>query len=419
MGRGVRGLACILLLVYLVPAGAQSSADAWSNGTRAFELGDYSTALTFFESARDAGQRGPAVHYNIGVAQYKLGQYQRSRHTFELIAKQYPKFLALSEYNLGLIADRQGNTDTARKHFQNAYDLSANDETLSALSATMLARTESAPEPSPGWFGAMGMRAGYDDNVALRDELGLPAGTTAESPMADIYGSFEKPFTNRGDFRFDVSLYAVRYFDIDEFDQNVIRAGVAYDHDFGQWRTRVAANAAYGTLGGDGFDETGSLSFRLDRRLTQSSSLGIRFRYDDVSAVETIFSGIEGSRQRLDAHYRWNFENRSLFINVQVETNDRSDPSVSPSRNKVGIDYRFSPMDGWGYEFGAEYRSSDYDDLVPARTEDLVTLRAGISKMLNQNWQFLAAYVYAENDSSDSTFAYDRNLLTLAFMRFF
>jgi len=54
MGHGVRGLACILLLVYLVPAGAQSSADAWSNGTRAFELGDYSTALTFFESARDS-----------------------------------------------------------------------------------------------------------------------------------------------------------------------------------------------------------------------------------------------------------------------------------------------------------------------------------------------------------------------------
>jgi hypothetical protein len=419
MGHGVRGLACIFLLVYLVPAGAQSSADAWSNGTRAFELGDYSTALTFFESARDAGQRGPAVHYNIGVSQYKLGQYQRSRHTFELIAKQYPKFLALSEYNLGLIANRQGNTDPARKHFQNAYDLSANDETLSALSATMLARTEPGAKPSPDWFGAIGMRAGYDDNVALRDELGLPVGTTAESPMTDVYGSLEKPFTDKGDFRFDVSLYAVRYFDIDEFDQNAIRAGVAYDHDFGQWRTRVAAYAAYGTLGGDGFDETGSLSFRLDRRLTQSSSLGIRFRYDDVSAAETIFSGIEGSRQRLDAHYRWYAENRSLFINVQVETNDRSDPSVSSSRSKVGIDYRFSPLDGWGYEFGAEYRSSDYDDLIPARTEDLVTLRAGISRMLSQNWQVLAAYLYANNDSSDSTFTYDRNLMTLALMRMF
>jgi len=39
--------------------------------------------------------------------------------------------------------------------------------------------------------------------------------------------------------------------------------------------------------------------------------------------------------------------------------------------------------------------------------------------MLGQNWQVLAAYLYAENDSSDSTFVYDRNLLTLAFMRFF
>lgn len=415
----VRRLAGILLLVYLVPAGAQTSADAWSSGSQAFEQGDFSTALIFFESAREAGQTGPAVHYNIGVSQYKLGQYDKSRHTFEMIAKRYPKFLALSEYNLGLIAEKQGYRKTALKHFQTAYDLSADDETLSALSATMLARTGPDSEPAPGWYGVIGMRAGYDDNVALRDELGLPAGTTAESPMADIYGSLEKPFTDNGDFRFDASVYAVRYFDLEEFDQNAIQAGVAYDHDFGQWRTRVAAIAAYGTLGGDGFDQTGNLSFRLDRRLTQSSSIGIRFRYDDVSAAETIFSGIEGLRQRLDVNYRWYFDDRSLFVNVQVEKNDRSDPGVSPSRNKIGFNYRFSPMDGWGYEFGAEYRSSDYDDLVPARTEDLVTLRAGVTRMLTQNWQILAAYRYAENESSDTTFAYERNVMTLAVMRLF
>ena len=76
-------------------------------------------------------------------------------------------------------------------------------------------------------------------------------------------------------------------------------------------------------------------------------------------------------------------------------------------------------MNGWGYEVGAEYRNSDYDDLNPKRTEDLISLRAGITKMLTQDWQLLVEYLYADNDSSDSTFSYQRNRLTVAMMRMF
>jgi len=67
----------------------------------------------------------------------------------------------------------------------------------------------------------------------------------------------------------------------------------------------------------------------------------------------------------------------------------------------------------------AEYRSSDYDDLAPVRTEDLITLRAGLTRMLNENWQILAEYLYSDNDSSDSTFSYERNRITLTLMRVF
>ena len=237
--------------------------------------------------------------------------------------------------------------------------------------------------------------------------------------MADFYGSLGVPFTNKGEFRIDASLYAVRYFDIDEFDQNAIRVGVLYDHDYGQWRARAGVHAGYGTLGGDGFDETGSLSIRLDRRLTPSSSFGIRYRYDDISAAESLFSGIEGSRQRIDARYRWYSGDRLLLVSLQFESNDRTDPGVSPTRNRLGFDYRFTPLNGWGYEAGAEFRRSDYDDLAPVRTEDLITLRAGITRTLGQNWRMLAAYFYSDNDSSDSAFTYDRNRITLAMMRNF
>ncbi len=415
----VRVLTGVLLFALLAPAGAASSDDSWRSGTRAFEQHDYEKALLIFESARDAGQRGPAVHYNIGVSEYKLGRYREAGKTFELIKNRFPEFVALAEYNLGLVALKLNRNNDARQHFRRSYDLSTDDETLRTLSATMLARTEPAAEVDSNWFGAIGFRAGYDDNVALRDDLGLPLGTTAESPMADFYGSLGVPFTDKGEFRIDASLYAVRYFDLDEFDQNAIRVGVLYDHDYGQWRARAGVHAGYGTLGGDGFDETGSLSIRLDRRLTPSSSFGIRYRYDDISAAESLFSGIEGSRQRFGARYRWYSGDRSLLVSLQFESNDRTDPGVSPTRNRLGFDYRFTPLNGWGYEAGAEFRRSDYDDLALVRTEDLITLRAGITRTLGQNWRMLAAYFYSDNGSSDSAFTYDRNRIALALTRFF
>ena len=56
---------------------------------------------------------------------------------------------------------------------------------------------------------------------------------------------------------------------------------------------------------------------------------------------------------------------------------------------------------------------------ITARTEDLVTLKAGITRMLNENWLMLVEYYYSDNDSSDSTFSYDRNRITLSLIRTF
>jgi len=409
----------ILLVALLVPAAALASDDSWQLGLRAFNENDYESALVFFESARDEGQRGPAVHYNIAVCQYKLEQLHDSRRTFELIANQYPKMRGLAEYNLGLIATKLGDADAARQHFRDSYAHSEGNANLRVLSTTMFAETEPATEPLTDWYGAVGFRAGFDDNVVLRDDLGLPAGTTSESPMADLYGSLDVPFLDSGHLWLHGDLYAIRYLDIDEFDQNSVRVGATYDRRYGAWRARAGVFASYGTLGGDGFDKNGSLSVRLDRRLSETSTLGVRYRYDDVSAAESIFDGIDGSRQRFDIRYRWNAGARSFVANARIETNDRADPGVSPDRMSLGFDYRFAPASGFGYEAGAEFRSSDYDDLDPSRSEDLLTLRAAITRMLNEDWQVLAEILYADNDSSDSIFAYDRNRLTIAVLRTF
>ena len=409
-------LACVIFLAHGAPACAENP---WGQGKEAFERSDYISALGFFESAREAGQSGPAVHYNIGVCQYKLAHYSDAEVTFALIARQYPRMRGLADYNLGLIEMKRDRADSARLHFLSAYELSADDEKLRTLSANMLLRADAIIEAPAYWLGSFGFRAGYDDNVALRDDLGLPAGTTLDSPMADVFVSLRGPFRDSSHLRLDAAVYAVTYLDIHDFDQNALSLGAVYDWTLGAWRTEAGLYAGYGTLGGDGFDRTGSGSISASRRLTPQSRISIRYRYDDVSAEGSVFSGIDGSRQRLDTRYRWSRQRQNLALRYTYETNDRSDPGVSPDRHDVRVDFRYESDGGLGYEAGGQLRSSEYKSLTPIRSEDLVTIYIGVTKNFRSNWQVLGQFRYSDNDSSDAQFSYQRKVFTIGMLKNF
>jgi tetratricopeptide (TPR) repeat protein len=409
-------LACV---IFLAPGTAAFAEDPWQLGKQAFERAEYSAALEYFESAREAGQAGPAVHYNIGVCQYKLARYPDSRETFSFIARQFPGMRGLAEYNLGLVERKLGDTRAAQQHFLAASELSDDDETLRTLSTNMLLRTDTGLEPSAYWVGSFGFRVGYDDNVALRDDLGLPVGTTTDSPMADAYVSLLGPFREDGHLHLDAAVYVLTYFDIHDFDQNALSLGAIYDWNMGGWRAEAGLYAGYGTLGGDGFDNTASGSIRISRYLSPESHFSIRYRYDEVGAESAIFSVIEGSRQRLDGRYRWSRQRRHLSLRYIYETNDRLDPSVSPDRHDVRIDFRYDPESGLGYEVGGQLRSSEHDRLAAGRSEDLFLAYVGIKKNFWSNWQIQGRFQYSENDSSDPQFSYERTVITIGILKNF
>jgi len=367
--------------------------------------------------ARDAGQQGPAVHYNIAVCQFELGRYEHALSTFEYIAENYPNMRGLAEYNMGLAERRLGNEGEARQHFITAWDLSADDEKLRSLSAAML--EELQPEEPSNWYGAFALRLGHDDNVALRDSLGLPAGVTSESPMVDVFASLSGSPRGFAGLTLDGSVYAIAYADADDFDQSEFRIGGLYTWSPRHWWLETGAHFVYGTLGGSGFEREIALSARAVRYIDNDSSIDAQFRYDDIDEVDADFAGIAGSRQRLDLRYRRDLASHSFILRYGIETNDRLDPGVSPSRNRIHADYRFQPASGWGVEAGISYRTSDYDDLETPRTEDLTTITAALTRTVADVWLFALQYQYSDNASNDPDFSYDRNLITLGMLRTF
>lgn len=419
MKRPAWAFSPLLLLFVLSAALYAAPADEWESGSQAFESGDYASALLFFEMARDAGQDGPAVHYNIAVSQFKLRRYEAAGRTFALIARRYPSMRGLAEYNLGLVAQRLGDIAGARAHFLRAYEASPDDRTIRVLASRRLRESEPEVRTASRWTGAVGIRAGNDDNVTLRDQALSPDGTAGDSPMADLFASVRGPWTGRNGFRLEGDAYLVKYVDADAFDQSEIGGGVFYDWRSGDWRFQVGIRAGAGWLGGDAFDRKAGVNGRVVRYIGSGALVDLRYTYDDVTDADARFAGIEGLRRQLDARYRWYRDGHRVQLRYWLETNDRLDPGVSPDRDRFGIDYRFQPEAGLGYEAGVDLRTSDYAELETPREEDLLTFRAGLSYTFRNNSQVLAEFREWENDSTDEAFSYDRAQITLGFLKIF
>ena len=410
--------ALLLCLIFASSAFAQV-ADDWASGQQAFAAGDYESALLYFEMARDAGQSGVAVHYNIAACQFKLGRFAAASTTFRYIADNYPRMRGLAEYNLGLVERRLGNTRAAQEHFLRAWELSPDDDRIRALAIAMLDDVVPPAEEPQRWFGSFGLRAGHDDNVALRDSLGLPAGVTAESPMADLFVALRGAPAFFGGFMLDTSAYAVAYPDADDFDQSEFRLGGLYVWRPGEWRLEGSAHYVYGTLGGSGFEREIALGARAVRYLGDDAALDFRYRYDDIEEDDPLFAGIAGTRQRIDLRYRWYRGDHTVILRLGAENNDRLDAGVSPSRSRFQADYLYQPSDDWGFEAGFGFRSSDYDDLEIPRSEDLASVSAALTRTVAGVWLFALQFQYSENDSDDPVFSYERNLITLGVLRTF
>lgn len=418
-GGGLRAPWLALPLLALAGLAHAADADNWAAGQQAFGDGEYDSALLYFRSARDAGLDSPAVHYNIAVSQFKLGRYHDAAQTFALIERHFPKMRGLAAYNRGLVARRLGNMADARVHFLRAYELSPHDRKLRVLSSRRLREIGPATRGASRWSGAVGVRAGQDDNVALRDEAGLPVGTTAESPVVDLFAMIRGPSDGRSGFRLDGSAYLVRYFDAVEFDQSNVRGGLLYDWRPGGWRMQIGAHLSAGTLGGDAFDRKAGLDALATRYLGDKTSVTLRYVHDDVSDADSRFAGIAGTRRQLEGRYRWYGDGHRLRVLAGLEVNDRSDPGVSPDRRRFGIRYDYQTETAIGYGAAIELRNSEYDELATPREEDLLTFSVGATCKLPSEWLFLLEFRRSDNDSTDAVFSYDRSQLTFGIMKLF
>lgn len=423
MRRTVALLAGVLVALSWVtgtPAAEVSEAADFAAGSRAFESGDWDGALGHFRRAREAGMEGPAVWYNIGVCQYRLGRYQDAVDTFRSIIDRFPAMAALAEYNAGLALAKQERSAEAAAAFARAAD--GGDLRVVRLARAMLDRMApqhaAAPSSPVGWTGFLDVSAGHDDNVALLDDSVLPAGESTDSAFAQVFGQLSSPSKAAG-LHAAASAYLVRYPDADRFDQNVVRLGTSWRWSWRDIRFDAGPHYSRSTLDGEGFEQRFGAALALARAFGRDTRLTARLVIEETGELESRFDFVDGSRRMLELRLEHYLGPGRLLLGYELSVDDRASPSVSPTRNEFLAGYRHSIGDLWSFAAAAAFRSSRYEDLETARDEDRTELSLTVTRDFLSDWQVTGQFRLSENDSNIDGFSYDRNRLAIGVNRVF
>jgi tetratricopeptide (TPR) repeat protein len=395
-------LACLAFAASRSPA---QDGGTFSSATAAFAAGDYQQALTLFEAARDEGVDGPAIQYNIGVCQYRVGAYAAAATTFTALRDRFPAFAAVADYNQGLALLALAERDAARAAFERAQR--SEDETLRSLAALALASLTRAPAPPPArWVGVFETAVGHDDNVALVDELTLPTSASASSAFEELLGYAGYRFGPDARARVGASGYVVRYADAPQFDQAVLRIDAALAWPMGTWHLEAGSHLGRTELDGDGFERSLGFDLRAARPLTTGLAFEARFAYDDIDAASSRFAAIGGTRERLRVGLDNRGDRHRFRIGYELETNDRAAGSVSPERQRLVAQLEHSLGARWSVEATLARRASRYDELATPREERLTESAAAARRRLPRGWVVSAEYRLADNHSSAPEFSY-------------
>ncbi|HEY8518795.1 MAG TPA: tetratricopeptide repeat protein [Gammaproteobacteria bacterium] len=387
-----------------VYAQASASGDTFRDAEARFAAGDYRGALELFETARAAGNDGPAIHYNIGVCQYRIGEYAAAAATFRLLGERFPEMRDIADYNLGLALLAQGREAEAAEAFARAA--ASRDRVLAGLANQALERAGGEPERRRVWTRFVELQVGRDDNVALLDETSLPAGLSSESPFTELFGfASGEPF-ERAPLAFDVSGYAVRYPDAGEFDQDGLRLGTRYRWLAGDWQLEAGPYFDRSRLDGEGFEELWGVALRLTRPLGPAGRLDLRFERDEFDELDPQFAYVAGSRSRMRIRLDRGITRGRWRLSYELERNDREGPQVSADRDRLALDYEHYVNADWSVELGVSYRKSRYE--LRERKEDLAEASAGVLRYFADGWMASGELRWADNDATIEALAYDR-----------
>ncbi len=348
---------------------------------------------------------GPALHFNIGVAAYRAGNYARAEAAFKEVANT-PAMAGLAYYNLGLVELRRNNPDAASRWFARVETVTE-DPKLRQLASAQLGEFDS-PTPQHTWFGYASFGVGHDDNVALvanSDVLGI---SDSADNFAEAQFALSLPIGDS--WRIDGSASMVDYQDLDSFDQLGVQMGGRYRWMLGDWINDAGAQIGHTMLDGSSFESRRAVFIQTGRELRADLTLRGRYRFNDIDGHNE-FRGLTGRRHELGATLDWIKADWDFRFGYQIEIGDYDDHTLSATRHELRFVAESEFATDWIALIEASRRRSDYDDHTNGN-EQRTDLGLALTRTLTPRWQMFVRYGYTNNDADASEFNYSGNRIS-------
>jgi hypothetical protein len=347
--------------------------------------------------------QGPAVHYNVGVAAFRLQRYERARVAFEQVA-QTPEMAALAHYNLGLIARAEGNDALARDFFTRVR-AETQDARLQSLAAKQLGEPDPLAPLVWGAFAASGV--GYDDNVTLTAN-GNAFGIARES---DFYADTQLvgSLSFGSGWRVDGDLSLLNYADLDEFDQWGVGFSGRYRFALHDWIADAGAQFSAAWLDGAPFEQRQSLFMQATRSLNDTWRVRGRVRLSNINGASD-YPGYDGLRHEASVRLNRDSADWMMSFGYLFEVSDYDSAALSAVRHMLLADARRIVTRLWSLRGTLSYRVSEYDEQAIG-SEDRVELALGAERALTDRWSLVLQYLFTDNSASTRDYDYQRNRL--------
>jgi len=381
-------------------------------GTAASREGDFAAALDSFLAARDAGMEGAAVHYNIGVSAWELGQLELAYEAFVVVARS-PEMAALAYYNLGLVSLRRDEPQAARDWFRRARERS-DDATLTSLSELQLeglapAAARGAPAPQapqdPALF-FVAASLGYDDNVALVADGDLLGSSDTPSAFAETSLTLSVPLGKA--FSLEAAGFVLRHTDASEFDQAGAQAEFVYRSRLGTWDGEIAAGAGLNWLDGEEYEQRFSVLLGAMRPVATHWRLQVQYRFEDIDG-SVPFEQLSGQRHEAAVAMDRRVGAQRLRLEYRLELNDRVSAALSADRHRLDAEWERELNSRLRLALSAGWRDSRTDVRQFSLTEERLELAAGLAGPLAGRWEWSLRYDWTRNDATSAFFDYQRH----------
>lgn len=411
-------LICITLLLTLVMAlPALAEPNHFQQGIEAFKAEDYPRALDHFNRAREAGNRSANLAYNRAVTLYRLDRLTEASEAFSELTDD-ERWGDLARYNLGLIAQAQGDSRAAQFWYAQVVQ-EADNTKLQQLARQKLVALVADREQrtATGKKGALLFNLGLasDSNAAnLADELASRSGGkediyTEGLGYGHYYLSGEK---DRG-----TKLYGLAYTrdfqDYDSFNARILGAGLARERPLGSAIGELGARLTHTRVDGQVLADQVMLSASVRRPLSNGRlSAGVQTSY--FSAGDD-YGYIEGWQHQLELGARWVHNRVTLTPKVQWQSNNREDretetqrTSYSPTKFNLMVDLDWQLTPEWTLKGGVSYSRARYDG--NNRLTDLGGVERDRQRENTQRqWHLGARYGWSPRRSLTGQYRYTRS----------